>query len=1039
MAEAAKSLKVFVSYSRTDVEFADQLVLALEDRGFEPILDRHDMSGGENWRERLGKLILSADAVTFILTEKSAASEICAWEVEEAQRLGKRILPVTYGSVAGVNPPKALSDLNWIPFWADPAIPGAGFYYGVKRLIEALSVDLDWLRAQTRYSERASEWAKGGREEDLLLRGEALKDAHAWLGRTPPGSSPPDGVREYLSASSDAEQRRDAVAKAQLNEREQAVKMAEAAVAEKQAAVAEKAKTDRRLRLLAVLALVVGIGLVGTAAAGLWYAGVKAGEAGDRRAALFAQAGLELCQEGNCDAGMLVAVAGDPAAKESVFETALRPDGYPALRTALTQFYADDRLVYANRTNQQAVALAAFPDGKRFATFHYDHSVRIWQADKPEPIKTFSLPARVLQAIVLKDGARMLIRWDAYDLPVALWDLSQNQQIREYAATGATSVALDPAEKTLLIGGPDGSIEIWPLSGTERREIVKTVAPGEYKPSMRSVVFSGDGQWFAGGDDEGVVTVWPASGGVPKATVSTKTNGVNTLLFVPPSLIDDEGQVLIGGSGDGRLLSLEARDGSASESLPGFSAKTGQDAISVTDLALDPDRGVLLMQSTGARATLLRLDGAAPSSLLDDREGMAGALMMPEANAFVTVSTAGVVSVWKFEAAERSAKLVAGFDTVQDTVVTPDGSVLLAFGRNSTFSLWRPGDTKPFRTWTQDLNDSTGEFWSGIALSPDGKLALAKDSWRKVTVWDVRTGGVVQTLPPVENVGVNTVAFLPDSSGFVIVTESVEDLSLEAPQTPRLAFEVWKSGSDKPSLRSEGTSEVSQVRAVAIHPDGQQLLVAGLMGVELWRLGETRPTAFFQSRGAESVAWHPDGRRFAVGLDTGEVQLRQVDATEPDQIFTGHTDQVMSIAFNAAGDRMLTTANDATARLWELGQRTHLQKFEGFDSAVLRAWFEADGAHVGTASSRAISRWKVDPIMNETAQEQTRMVCERLAERGQDEIWPELRRRYPILDERISDRPCEAMGLVRAKPRPKPDVAKPALEKPAANAVSAPG
>ena len=74
MAETAKSLKVFVSYSRTDVEFADQLVLALEDKGFQTILDRHDMSGGENWRERLGKLILSADAVTFILSEKSAAS-----------------------------------------------------------------------------------------------------------------------------------------------------------------------------------------------------------------------------------------------------------------------------------------------------------------------------------------------------------------------------------------------------------------------------------------------------------------------------------------------------------------------------------------------------------------------------------------------------------------------------------------------------------------------------------------------------------------------------------------------------------------------------------------------------------------------------------------------------------------------------------------------------------------------------------------------------------------------------------------------------
>ncbi len=55
MAEAAKSLKVFASYSRTDVDFADQLVLALDDKGFATILDRHDMSGGENWRERPGQ------------------------------------------------------------------------------------------------------------------------------------------------------------------------------------------------------------------------------------------------------------------------------------------------------------------------------------------------------------------------------------------------------------------------------------------------------------------------------------------------------------------------------------------------------------------------------------------------------------------------------------------------------------------------------------------------------------------------------------------------------------------------------------------------------------------------------------------------------------------------------------------------------------------------------------------------------------------------------------------------------------------------
>jgi hypothetical protein len=41
---STEKLKVFISYSRKDsVAFADELVLGLEDRGFAPFLDRHDI------------------------------------------------------------------------------------------------------------------------------------------------------------------------------------------------------------------------------------------------------------------------------------------------------------------------------------------------------------------------------------------------------------------------------------------------------------------------------------------------------------------------------------------------------------------------------------------------------------------------------------------------------------------------------------------------------------------------------------------------------------------------------------------------------------------------------------------------------------------------------------------------------------------------------------------------------------------------------------------------------------------------------------
>ena len=61
MAEATPQehkLNVFISYSRDDLGFADQLDAALGVTGFAPTLDRHGVSGGEAWKIRLGNLIL---------------------------------------------------------------------------------------------------------------------------------------------------------------------------------------------------------------------------------------------------------------------------------------------------------------------------------------------------------------------------------------------------------------------------------------------------------------------------------------------------------------------------------------------------------------------------------------------------------------------------------------------------------------------------------------------------------------------------------------------------------------------------------------------------------------------------------------------------------------------------------------------------------------------------------------------------------------------------------------------------------------------
>lgn len=132
---ADNRIRVFVSHARADTGFADQIGAFLHNAGFQPLLDRYE-SGGDGWEDRIGRLIEDADALVLVLTEASANSDMCAWEVEEAQRLNKRVVLVLPEPLRGVA--RALAGLNTIYFYSDPAIANSGFYDGQRRLETAL-------------------------------------------------------------------------------------------------------------------------------------------------------------------------------------------------------------------------------------------------------------------------------------------------------------------------------------------------------------------------------------------------------------------------------------------------------------------------------------------------------------------------------------------------------------------------------------------------------------------------------------------------------------------------------------------------------------------------------------------------------------------------------------------------------------------------------------------------------------------------------------------------------------------------------------
>jgi hypothetical protein len=74
--DAEPKARIFISYSRKDMAFADRLEAALKARGFEPLIDRSEIYAFEDWWKRIQSLIGRADTVAFVLSSNSVASDV---------------------------------------------------------------------------------------------------------------------------------------------------------------------------------------------------------------------------------------------------------------------------------------------------------------------------------------------------------------------------------------------------------------------------------------------------------------------------------------------------------------------------------------------------------------------------------------------------------------------------------------------------------------------------------------------------------------------------------------------------------------------------------------------------------------------------------------------------------------------------------------------------------------------------------------------------------------------------------------------------
>ena len=100
----------------------------------------------------------------------------------------------------------------------------------------------------------------------------------------------------------------------------------------------------------------------------------------------------------------------------------------------------------------------------------------------------------------------------------------------------------------------------------------------------------------------------------------------------------------------------------------------------------------------------------------------------------------------------------------------------------------------------------------------------------------------------------------------------------------------------------------------------------------------------------KSIAFSPDGTRFATGLQGGTVKLWDIDLRQDMLTLRGHADSVISAEFSPDGKRLATASQDGTAKVWDAVGGQEVFTLRGHNDAVVSVSFSPDGKRIATAS-----------------------------------------------------------------------------------------
>ena len=506
------------------------------------------------------------------------------------------------------------------------------------------------------------------------------------------------------------------------------------------------------------------------------------------------------------------------------------------------------------------------PDGSLLAAGQIDRRVVVWSAQTGKQLFQDQNFKARLLDLAFSPDGRAFAAVDQ-DGNVNIFDGSTIHPSMKLAGKQpANAVEYSPDGTILAIGARDGSVHLYSRAGYGEIKQIK----GDLG-SAGKIIFIQDGKSFLrAGESTKLDLISISSGKVIKAFQSGDRNAWRIA-----RLHDGEGFVVA--STPDRSLHLfdgDQTDPVLSIANPANGASHAEMSPDGNKIAVGFGDGSLALidAETGRRLARHKVHG----------EEIKDITFFADGNHFISAAEDGRVAIWS----GRTGQMSAAFETEQGGVlslaIAQDGTRFATAGRDVPIHVW----SYPDLIKLDEVGGDEPNWYFSLDYSPDGRYLAAGNASGVVKIWDAKSNILLKQLS-LDGAGpAFSVHFTKDGKHLIIGSNSLGVYRFET--------ESWKPA---------GLVELAEAKLQELAVDHETGQV--FVGFE-------------------------DGAIQIHQLDRGDAQMDHQDAKAPLREIAGHKGWINSLSVSSDGNKLVSTANDGTLRLWDISSGKELYRLHDY-------------------------------------------------------------------------------------------------------------